>query len=114
MLQEENDPKLKKLKYVTHTVTHKGLTFMDAQTMKKVRYDFGAPSRNDLNNLEVGDYIEIYLENEAERIGVWVTFIDASIITGTIASEVLPLNLKYGDTIEVPDVCIYEIIKANE
>lgn len=87
---------------------------MDAQTMKKVRTDFYAPSRKELNNLEVGDYIKIYLEKEDERIWVWVTFIDASTITGTIASNVLPPNLKFGDTIEVPDVCINEIIKANE
>jgi hypothetical protein len=114
MINPENDPKLEKLRHVTPTVTHKGITFIDAQSLKKTRSDFYAPSVKDLNNLEVGDYIKVFLECASEHFWVWVKFIDATTIAGTIASNVLPPELKFGDTIEVPDVCIYEIIKAHE
>jgi hypothetical protein len=107
---QENDPKLKKLKYVTHTITHKGITYLNAQEMKRNFPDsFRAPSRKALNNIEVGDYIKVSVDDD--RFWVKVTLVDANIVYGTRDKDIL---LREEDAIEVPDNCILDIKKAEE
>lgn len=110
---KQESEKLKNLRFDTPTITHNGITFLDARGMhKRYKETFKVPKWSDINNLEAGDYIKASVNSEP--FWIKVTFVSDSIITGVIDNDLLQTGLNYGQTIEVPDKCIMDIIKASQ
>lgn len=74
------------------------VNFVDAQEMHKQYPDtFEVPSKEDLEQLIVGDIVKVSAYNE--RFWAQITDIDKSRITATVNNYLLTPRLKYGDII---------------
>lgn len=88
------------------------MKLVNAQEMaKKYPETFEAPTQEDLNLVNVGDFVKLCF-NDRERMWVQVTYRNGDKLKGTLANDpILIKDLKYGDLIDFKLENIYTLEK---
>jgi hypothetical protein len=85
------------------------MEFVNAQEMmKKHPETFYAPSKEELDNIKIGDSVKVCVEDK-ERFWVTVTEIDGENITGEVDNVLIDVDLELGEIIKFKKENVYNI-----